>query len=118
MTDSAVSDQILFHPLKKIEIIVTGETEPFVRRLLDDSGVSGYTLIRDVAGKGHHRFQEGRLLFNDQASLVMLLAVAPENAIRRIAAGLAPLFRKQSGVMFISDVQVVRLEHFTRPEAG
>ncbi|HAE50859.1 MAG TPA: transcriptional regulator, partial [Tistrella mobilis] len=36
----------------------------------------------------------------------------------RIAAGLAPLFRKQSGVMFISDVQVVRLEHFTRPEAG
>ena len=24
MTDSAVSDQILFHPLKKIEIIVTG----------------------------------------------------------------------------------------------
>ncbi|WP_372002292.1 P-II family nitrogen regulator [Tistrella mobilis] len=118
MTDAAASDQILFHPLKKIEIIVTGETEPFVRRLLDDSGVSGYTLIRDVAGKGHHRFQEGRLLFNDQASLVMLLAVAPETAIRRIAAGLAPLFRKQSGVMFISDVQVVRLEHFTRPEAG
>ena len=77
-----------------------------------------YVNNRDVAGKGHHRFQEGRLLFNDQASLVMLLAVAPESAIRRIAAGLAPLFRKQSGVMFISDVQVVRLEHFTRPEAG
>jgi hypothetical protein len=63
---------------------------------------------------GHGGFHEGRLLFNDQASLVMFMAVASEEAIRRIAAGLKPLFEKSAGVMFITETQVVRLEHFVK----
>ena len=109
------SNRLVFHPLKKIEIVVKGERQHFVSDLLARSGATGYTLIRDVAGMGHHGFHEGRLLFNDQASLVMFIAVAPETAIQRIASGLKPLFEQHSGVMFISDVQVARLEHFTRP---
>jgi PII-like signaling protein len=78
--------------------------------------VTGYTLIRDVAGMGHHGFHEGRLLFNDQASLVMTMAVAPEDTIREVASGLKPLLEKHSGVMFVTDTQVLRLEHFLRKE--
>lgn len=106
-------DELVFHPLKKIEIIVRGERTTFVRELLERSGCTGYTLLRDVAGMGHHGFHEGKLLYNDQASVVMFLAVGAEPVIRRVAAGLKPIFEKQSGVMFISDTQVVRLEHFT-----
>jgi nitrogen regulatory protein PII len=105
-------DELVFHQLKKIEIIVRGERTGFVRDLLERSGATGYTLLRDVAGQGHHGFHEGRLLYNDQASVVMFIAVGAEPVIRRVAAGLKPLFEKQSGVMFISDTQVVRLEHF------
>jgi nitrogen regulatory protein PII len=100
------------HPVKKIEIIVRGEKESFVQELLDESGVSGYTIIRDVAGRGEHGFHEGRLLFNDRAGLVMFFAVGGEEAIQTIVEGLTPLFEKSSGVMFVSDTQVVRLNKF------
>jgi nitrogen regulatory protein PII len=100
------------HPLKKIEIIVPSEKETFVQELLDDSGVSGYTIHRDVAGRGSHGFHEGRLLFNDRAGLVMFFAVSSEDTIQAIVDGLTPLFEKSSGVMFVSDTRVVRLNKF------
>jgi nitrogen regulatory protein PII len=105
------------HPLKKIEIIVHGEKESFVQELLDDSGVSGYTILRDVAGRGAHGFHEGRLLFNDRAGLVMFFAVSSEDTIQSIVDGLTPLFEKSSGVMFVSDTHVVRLNKFLGDEA-
>jgi nitrogen regulatory protein PII len=113
----ATDSELVFHRLKKIEIVVRGDRQGFVRDLLERAGTTGFTLLRDVAGQGHHGFHEGRLLWNDQASLVMFVAVAPEESIRRIAAGLKPLFEKQTGVMFISDTEVVRLEHFLPPGA-
>ncbi len=108
--------QHTLHPLKKIEIIVKGKREAFVQDLLERSGVSGYTIHRDVAGKGEHGFHEGHLLFNDKASLVMFFAVSDESKIQRIIDGLTPLFEKSSGVMFVSDTQVVRLNKFLGEE--
>jgi len=78
------------HPLKKIEIIVAGEKEHYVQDLLDESGVSGYTIHRDVAGRGEHGFREGRMLFNDRDSLVMFFAVGGEEHIQSIVDGLTP----------------------------
>ena len=106
------STQHTLHPLKKVEIIVRGEKEDFVRDLLDDVGVSGYTIHREVAGRGEHGFHEGRLLFNDRTGLVMFFAVGQESVIQTIVDGLTPLFEKSSGVMFVSDTQVVRLDKF------
>jgi nitrogen regulatory protein PII len=110
----AMTKQHTLHPLKKIEIIVHGEKEAFVRELLDDSGISGYTIHRDVVGQGEHGFHEGRLLFNDRAGLVMFFAVGEETVIQAIMDGLTPLFEKNSGVMFVSDTKVVRLTKFVR----
>jgi nitrogen regulatory protein PII len=112
------ADELSFHPLKKIEIILPGERQAFVRELLERSGCTGWTLFRDVAGQGHHGFHEGRLLWNDQASIVMFMAVGSEAVIRKVAAGLKPLFTKGSGVMFVSDTHVVRLEHFVGSEGA
>jgi nitrogen regulatory protein PII len=104
------------HPVKKIEIIVRGEKEAFVRDLLDDSQISGYTIHHNVTGRGEHGFHEGRLLFNDRDSLVMFFAVAGEETIQSIVDGLTPLFEKSSGVMFVSDTSVVRLDKFISEE--
>jgi nitrogen regulatory protein PII len=110
------SDDLAFHPLKKIEIILPGEKQGFVRDLLERSGCTGWTLFRDVAGQGHHGFHEGRLLWNDQASIVMFMAVGSEAVIRKVASGLKPLFAHGTGVMFVSDTHVVRLDHFVGTE--
>lgn len=104
------------HSLKKIEIIVRGEKEPFVKELLDESKVSGYTIHHNVTGRGEHGFHEGRLLFNDRDSLVMFFAVGGEETIQTIVDGLTPLFEKSSGVMFVSDTNVVRLDKFLQED--
>ena len=109
-TKSGVS----LHPMKKIEIIVPGESEAKVSDILKLAGVSGYTIIRNASGMGHHGFHEGKLLYNDQASLEMFIAVAPENVISNIAVGLKAILEKNSGVMFVSDVSVARFDYFIK----
>ena len=39
-------------PVKKLEIILDAPEEKTVTSLLDRIGVSGYTILRNVAGKG------------------------------------------------------------------
>jgi len=104
---------VSLHPMKKIEIIVSGENEQLITTMMNEANLSGFTLLRNVSGKGHHGFHEGKLLFNDKATLVMFIAVASEEAIAIIALGMKTLFQKNAGVMFVSDVYVARLDYFS-----
>lgn len=105
---------VVFHNMQKIEIIVKGEKQDYIQELLQDCGATGYSLISDLAGMGHDgQYHEAKLLFNEQASLVMFVAVARPDVIESVAEGLTHIFEKSSGVMFVSDVKVARLEKFT-----
>ncbi|SPP64331.1 P-II family nitrogen regulator [Nitrospira lenta] len=103
---------LTLHPMKEIKIIVQGDQLKFITDLLDRTGATGYTLINNISGKGHHGFHEGHLLFNDTSSQVMVFTVVPENKVEPILAGLGPLFNRHSGAMFVTDVTVSRREHF------
>lgn len=103
---------INLHPMKKIEIVVAGEHEDLITSMMEKASVTGFTLIRNVSGKGHHGFHEGKMMFNDKTSLVLLIAAAPEEVIATIAIGMKTLFQNESGVMFVSDVSVARLDYF------
>ncbi|GMV51841.1 P-II family nitrogen regulator [Nitrospirales bacterium NOB] len=100
------------HPMKEIKIVVQGDQLKFVTEVLDRVGATGYTIINNVSGKGHHGFHEGHLLFNDTSSQVIVFTVVPEDKVEPILAALGPLFSKHSGAMFVSDVAVSRREHF------
>ncbi len=103
---------LTLHPMKEIKIVVQGDHLKLVTDLLDRVGATGYTIINNVSGKGHHGFHEGHMLFNDTSSQVMVLTVVPEERIEPILVGLGPLFHKHSGAMFVSDVAVTRRDHF------
>jgi nitrogen regulatory protein PII len=98
--------------MKEIKIVVQGDQLKFVTELLDRTGATGYTIINNVSGKGHHGFHEGHLLFNDTSSQVIVFTVVPEDKVEPILAGLGPLFNRHSGAMFVTDVAVSRREHF------
>jgi nitrogen regulatory protein PII len=103
---------LTLHPMKEIKIVVQGDQLKFVTELLDRTGATGYTIINNVSGKGHHGFHEGHLLFNDTSSQVMVFTVVPDSKVEPILAGLGPLFNRHSGAMFVTDVAVSRREHF------
>ena len=96
---------LTLHPMKEIRIVVEGEHLKLVTNLLDRVGATGYTIINNVSGKGHHGFHEGHLLFDDTSSQVIIFTVVPEERIEPILAGLGPLFHKHSGAMFVSEGQ-------------
>lgn len=103
---------LTLHPMKEIRVIVAGEQRPFVTDLLDRVNATGYTIIGNVSGKGHHGIREAHFMFSEQESLEMIMTVVPEEKVEPILAGLRPLFERHSGVMFVTDVAVSRQEYF------
>lgn len=109
---------LTLHPMKEIRVIVSGEHRAFVTELLDKVQASGYTIIGNISGKGHHGVREAHFMFSELESLVMIMAVVPQEKVEPILAGLRPLFERHSGVMFVSDVAVSRQEYFGKQAAG
>jgi len=101
-----------FSPLKKLEIILEGAHQEFATDLLDRAGVSGYTIVNNLSGKGRHGFHEGHLMFNEEAVLIMIIVAVPEELVKPVLEGYAPFFSEHTGVVFISDIQVTRLVKF------
>jgi nitrogen regulatory protein PII len=99
--------------MAKIEVVVTGATAPAVRELFKAIGATGFTSVSGVSGLGHHGYHQGRLLFNEQATLEMLITVVPEGKVEPLIAGLRPLLEASSGVMFLTDTFVSRPEYFS-----
>jgi nitrogen regulatory protein PII len=98
--------------MKEIKIVVQGEHLKFVTEVLDRVGATGYTIINNVSGKGHHGFHEAHLMFHDTHSQVIAFTVVPNDKVEPILAALGPLFKKHSGAMFVTDVAVSRRDHF------
>ena len=103
---------LTLHSMKEIRVIVAGEHRAFVTELLDRVNASGYTIIGNLSGKGHHGIREAHFMFSEQESLEMIMTVVPEEKVEPVLAGLRPLFERHSGVMFVTDVAVSRQEYF------
>lgn len=98
--------------MTKIEVVTPGADAPAVRELFHTVGATGYTSLSGVSGLGHHGYHQGRLLFNDQATLELLITVVCDEKVDALLAGLRPLLAESSGVMFVSDTYVSRPEYF------
>lgn len=98
--------------MTKLEVVVRGSDAGSVREILTGAGASGYTSISNVSGLGHHGFHQGRLLFNEEAALDLLIAVVPDERAEPLIEGLRVLFEDRPGVMFVSETFVSRPEYF------
>ena len=109
----SVIDMPGLNRMKKIEVVVHASEHRLVEAIFDDAGISGWTMIRDVAGMGHDGFHQGRTIFSDESGLLMFVGVGPTERVRRAADGLRELFASHAGVLFLSDVEVMRSDYFT-----
>ena len=102
------------YPMTKIEVVVNGVDVARVQSILEDAGVSGFTMLGNVSGLGHGGFHEGRLAFNDRDGLTMLITVVPEPSVADLVDRLRVLLENRAGVMFVSETQVSRPDYFTQ----
>ncbi len=101
------------HPKKKVEIVVERSRAGAVIETLERLGARGYTVVPSVAGKGQHRGATG----GDWAVLdvyqhVMIIAVVDPAVAERITESCAALLENYSGIVTLSDVEVVRAQYF------
>ncbi|MDQ4131846.1 MAG: hypothetical protein M3179_01265 [Actinomycetota bacterium] len=68
--------------MARIEVVIDGDEVPAVRDLFIEAGGTGYTASRASPGSVTTA-ATGGLLFNDRASLSMLITVVPEDKVRR-----------------------------------
>ena len=99
--------------MTKIEVVVPGADTAAVRDLISAAGATGYTTVSGVSGLGHHGYHQGRLLFNDQAPLQLIITVVADDHVDALVDGLRPLLQASSGVMFVTDAYVSRPDYFT-----
>lgn len=99
--------------MTKIEVVVTGGDAAAVRDLIQATGATGYTSLSGVSGLGHRGQHQGRLLFNQQATLELIITVVPNERADDLIAGLRPLLSASSGVMFVTDTYVSRPDYFS-----
>lgn len=99
--------------MTKIEVVVSGSEASAVRELIQSIGATGYTSLSGVSGLGHGGYHQGRLLFNQQAALELIITVVPESRTDALLAGLRPLLDASSGVMFVTETFVSRPEYFS-----
>ena len=99
--------------MTKIEVVVSGGDAPAVREMIRSVGATGFTSLSGVSGLGHGGYHQGRLLFNQQAALELLITVVPEPKVEALLAGLRPLLDNSSGVMFVTETYVSRPDYFS-----
>lgn len=99
--------------MTKVEVVVSGADAPAVRELIQSVGATGYTSLSGVSGLGHHGYHQGRLLFNQQAALELIITVVPDGKADALLAGLRPLLDASSGVMFVTETFVSRPDYFS-----
>lgn len=90
--------------VKKIEVITNSLELPKVLKILEKSGVSGYTVIEDVTGKG----DRGRVI-NDLETHILtngyVMSICTETQEQELVEAIQPVIKKYGGVCIVSDVK-------------
>jgi len=94
------------HLVKKIEIIANSFELGKILDSLDQSGVHGHAVIRNVAGKGLRDGTED--LDMTMLDNVYIIAFCLPEHIKTVAENVRPLLNKFGGTCYISDVMEIR----------
>ena len=89
-------------PMKRVEVVIDALELSTVCSALDQAGVSGYTVIREVTGKGHRGDRTGDDLTGALKNGYVLCACSEAQA-RAVAESVRPILKRFGGVCLLTD---------------
>ena len=102
---------VQLHRKKKIEIVVEAARARAITEMIEDAGAKGYTVVPDVSGKGNRGVRDEAHL-SDVFRNKLIIVIAAEEIADRIVEQSQALLENYAGIVVVSDVEVVRDEHF------
>lgn len=92
--------------IKKIEIVTDYSYLRMLTKLLDDNDVSGYTIIKDVMGKGSRGNKDGHGISGGFKNCYVMICCSEDEA-RKVAEIIKPLLTRSGGMAIVSDAHWV-----------
>jgi nitrogen regulatory protein PII len=100
------------YPKKRIEIIVEAPALSLVLRSLDEAGVSGYTVLPALEGRGRSGHWTRDDSFNNASHMVSVVCIIDDSLADKAVTSVFAVVSTQIGILSVSDVSVMRKEHF------
>ena len=97
---------------KRIEIMIESPLLARLTSLLDELGVHGYTVIPALAGRGADGAWHRDGTIGRAGSLVMVFCIIDADRVEAVLDPLFQLIKDQIGIVSVSDVEVIRPDHF------
>lgn len=94
-------------PVKRIEIVVGAVELDRLVAALEGTGIVGYTLIRNVDGRGDRGERHGDELSDAFRNAALIVAVEPSQA-QGVIETVRPFLRRYGGMCLLSDAMWVR----------
>lgn len=99
------------YPKKKVEIVVEAARAPKMLELIESLGAKGYTTLANASGKGNRGIRSTDDIF-DVFRNVLIIVITSEPVAHRIMEESQKVLENYAGVVYLSDVEVVRDPHF------
>lgn len=92
--------------VKRVEIVADSVELPELIQLVEEAGASGYTLIRDVLGKGERGLRANDTV-TDVFKNIYLLVACPPDVAHRIIERARPVLKQYGGICLVSDAHYI-----------
>ena len=89
-------------PVKRVEIIVSSVELNHVLAEIEACGASGYTVVREIEGKGHRGIRDGADLSDAFRNTMILTACSAEQS-KMLVEAIRQILKKRGGVCLVSD---------------
>ena len=103
---------LVTHRKNRIEVIVEA---PVLSRLLDGLdrlSVTGYTVLPVLAGRGRTGSWRRDDAVNPAGQMVCVVCITDQQKVDDILSAVHGLLSRHIGIVSVSDVEVIRQEHF------
>lgn len=102
-------------PAKKLVIITEAAIEAEITRIINKHGAKGYTIYRDIIGKGDRGIRAGSGGFSNYGENTRIeTVVSTEEKAKAIMGEVVTgyLANRYAGIAYLEDVQVERITRF------
>ena len=93
----------LYSKMKRVEIVVESTRVDALVKLVERHA-TGYTLVPGATGLGRHGYLK--------ENVTLLVTVVTEDHLQAIVEAILPSLDESANIVLISDVSVLRAEHF------
>lgn len=93
--------------MKKLELIIESVEEKKIIKILDNIGIKGYSIIKDVRGRG----KKGERRFSELTGIMknlLFIVVDEEEKINSFIEEVKPILKDYSGIMILSEVTLIK----------